>query len=56
MAREPINIVFGANSDYENLSKAKDIYNNLKALFILQAIEKYPEAMQKEIIEHMCNI
>ena len=56
MVREPVkfNIVLGANSDEENLTKAKVIYNKLKARFILQEIEKYPEEMQKEIIEHMC--
>lgn len=56
MARESVkyNIVLGANSDAENLAKAKTIYNKFKAKFILRELEKYPEEMQKEIIERMC--
>lgn len=57
MARKQVkyDIVLGANSDAENLAKAKIIYNRFKAKFILREIEKYPEEMQKEIIERMCN-
>ncbi len=55
MAKEyNYNIVLGANSDEENLNKAKVIYNKLKARFILQEIEKYPEEVRQEIIERMC--
>ncbi|MDO4299840.1 MAG: hypothetical protein Q4D26_00385 [Clostridia bacterium] len=56
MAKEPVkyNIVLGANSDEENLAKAKVIFNKLKAGFILKEIEKYPKEIQKEIIEYMC--
>ncbi len=48
------NIVYGINSDEENLAKAKVIYNGLKARFILRELEKYPEEIQREIIEYMC--
>lgn len=56
MARKQVkyDIVLGANSDAENLAKAKIIYNRFKAKFILRELEKYPEEMQKEIIERMC--